>query len=157
MALKSEQREIKGVTYEVTQLAAEPGQRLFFSLVKLLGPAVAALLQEWQGKAVTPATIAAAITELAASLEYKHFRDFVDTFQASTDVLGQDSNGRATRVKLSSMKALAFAGDYGGLMQWLGFCLEVNFGSFFSDMGLTNRPGVADEPSASMSPTMSAS
>jgi len=141
--LKSDTREIGGKRYCVTQLAAEPGQRLFFQLAKLIGPSVAALLREWQGKEVTPDTVAAALSEFVQTLTYAQFRDFVDTFMGSTDVLGEDDK----RVKLLSMKALAFAGDYGSLMKWVAFCLEVNYASFFGDMGLTTLPSAAGKQS----------
>lgn len=146
--LKSDTREIGGKRYCVTQLAAEPGQRLFFQLAKLIGPSVAALLREWQGKEVTPDTVAAALSEFVQSLTYAQFRDFVDTFMGSTKVLGTNDKGEETQAPLLSMKALAFAGDYGSLMKWIAFCLEVNYGSFFGDMGLTALPSAAGKPSA---------
>ena len=149
--LKSETKEIGGKKYSVTQLSAEPGQRLFFHLVKFVGPGVSTLLREWQGTVtdegkpqVDAETIAAALSELVQVFTYAHFRDFVDTFMSSTHVIGSDKEGNEVRVPLEKTKALAFAGDYGSLVKWLAFCLEVNFGSFFDDMGLTSPQSPQD-------------
>lgn len=150
--LQTQSRKIGDRTYHVTQLAAEPGQRLFFQLIKLAGPSIAALLREWDAKEISIDTVGGALTELTSMLTYAQFRDFVDTFTAVTAVEGADG----ARVPLDKMKTLAFAGDYGGLCRWLGFCLEVNFASFFDDMGLTRLPGAAATASASRSPTGSA-
>ena len=141
--LKSETREIGGKHYCVTQLAAEPGQFLFFQLVKFAGPSVAALLNDWRGEGATvdAGTVGKALSELTSQLTYETFRKFVDTFIDSTVVIGGvDANGNEIRQPLSKSKALAFAGDYGSLVKWLGFCLEVNYASFFADMGLTKLP-----------------
>jgi hypothetical protein len=131
--LKSQSREIGGTTYEVQTLSTEPGLRLFFQLAKLVGPATASALKQWQTKEMTPQMFAAGIAEFMSQLQYATFMDFVSTFQESTTVVGANGN----KAKLSDMKAIAFAGDYGSLMKWLGFCLEVNFKSFFVDLGLT--------------------
>lgn len=146
MALKTETREIGGKTYRVTQLGTEHGLRLFFKLGKLVGPSVGALLREWQGGAINKDTVAAALTEFVAGMEYPTFRDFVDTFMTATVIVTPGADGaREQLTKLESIKAVAFQGDYASLMKWLGVCLEVNFASFFADMGLTKLPSLPDQ------------
>lgn len=155
--LKSETREIGGKEYCVTQLGAEDGQRLFFKLLKFVGPSVAALLREWRGRVdeqgkpqLDVRVLSSALSEFMSQLSYGEFRDFVDTFMKSTALIGDaDERGNKPRVNLDKMKALAFVGDYGSLVKWLGFCLEVNYSSFFADMGAMLPPnGAASAPSA---------
>lgn len=153
--LKSESKEIGGKRYCVTQLAAEPGQRLFFHLVKLVGPSVSALLHEWRGGEVSTGVVASALSELVSQLEYSKVREFIDTFMTATTVIGTDKDGNEVRLSLEKQKALAFAGDYGSLVKWLAFCLEVNYGSFFDDMGLTSLLSEQANQSASESPNLS--
>lgn len=148
---RTETREIGGTTYSVTQLGWDDGQRLFFNLAKLAGPSVAALLREWQGAVgadgkpkLDSETVSAALTEFLQSLSYPMFRDFVDTFVKVTKVHGENDK----TAPLADMKAIAFAGDYASLCRWLGFCLEVNYSSFFDGMGLTSRPAPAASASA---------
>lgn len=134
-------REIAGKMYHVTTLSTEPGRRLWFKLVKLAGPALAAFLRQLgasdaQGllklKTVSPVVAAAALQELVSTLSAEDFDDFYNTFLATTSVEQNDG----AKVRLESIKAFAFAGAYGAMVKWLGFCLEVNFGSFFDELGL---------------------
>lgn len=147
--LKSETREIGGRKLTVTQLGTGDGLRLFFKLGKLVGPSVGTLLRQWQGKSVTKEVVGMAITELLAAIEWSDFNEFVQTFAKVTreTVTVTNDRGDSEERTVSLDKTIgniAFAGDYLTLMQWLGFCLEVNFASFFTGLGLTNRPNSAE-------------
>lgn len=150
--LKTETREIGGKRYAVTQLASDKGIRIFFELFKLLGPGMIVMLKSWNGKKVDARAAMGGVSELLQALDYDKFSMFVAAFMESTALIGDQGQ----RVELVKMRSLAFAGDYASLIKWIGFCLEVNFGSFFDDMGLTSLPSPADEQSASTSPEMSA-
>jgi hypothetical protein len=148
--LKSQTREIGERTYCVTTLGSEDGQRLFFKLAKLVGPSVAALLRQWAGSIgedgkpkLDVDTVSAALGEFMTQLSYGDFQDFVQSFAKSTDVVDE----KDTRVSLAKLMKLGeFSGDYASFVKWLGFCLEVNFASFFAGMGLTSQsPGAAKQ------------
>lgn len=149
--LQSQTRKIGEHTYRVTQLGSEPGQRLYFRLIKLVGPSLAEVLKQWRGeKKVNSGSAAAALTELMSSLDYSMWREFVDTFAEATDVLSDDGKRSGTLVELgiNKPKGLAFAGHYGHLMKWLAFSLEVNYASFFDELGLADLASPAVELSA---------
>lgn len=147
--LKSETREIGGRKFAVTQLGTEEGLRIFFKIGKLIGPSIAELLREWQGQTITKATLGAALAELCNKLEYRDFLELVTLCAKCTSELVTDQDGSVRRVGLEkTISTVAFAGDYLSLLQWLGFCLELNFASFFVGLGLTKLPNSADQESA---------
>lgn len=140
MALTTATREISGKTYRVTQLGTADGLRLFFKLGKLVGPSVAALLREWQGGKINAGTAAGALTEFVAQLEWPDLQEFVKTFAKVSAVALQAEDGERWVPLEKTIDTTAFAGDYLALFQWLGFCLEHNFASFFAGLGATKLP-----------------
>ena len=150
MQLKSETRDIGGHKLVVTQLATGEGLRLFFKLAKLVGPSVGTLIREWQGKSIQRETVGKALTELINKLEWGEFNDFVQTFARNTKLIVAHVNEKTgdseeRRVSLEqTIGNVAFAGDYLALVQWLGFCLELNFASFFAGLGLTSPQSSAE-------------
>ena len=137
--LKSETREIGGRKFNVTQLGTGDGLRIFFKLGKLVGPSVGALIKQWQGKSIDKHALGAALTELVEKLEWADFKELVALCAKSTAEIVTNDDGETRRIDLSkTIETVAFAGDYLSLMQWLGFCLELNFSSFFVGLGLTS-------------------
>lgn len=142
--LKSETREIGGKRYAVTQFGTQEGLQIFFWLGKLVGPSIAALVKQWQGKSITVNVVSAALTELANGLQYADFNKLVQACAKCTKQVVTNAEGETVSVPLEkTIDTVAFAGDYLSLMQWLGFCLEVNFASFFVGLGLTKLPSSA--------------
>lgn len=146
--LKSETREIGGKRYAVTQFGTQEGLQIFFWLGKLAGPSIAALVKQWQGKSISQATVGAALVELANGLQWADFNRLVQACAKCTKqvITKVDEHGATETVSLPLEKTIdtvAFAGDYLSLVQWLGFCLEVNFASFFVGLGLTKLPSSA--------------
>jgi len=147
--LKSETREIGGRKLEVTQLGTAQGLKLFFKLGKLVGPSVATLIKQWQGKAISKEVVGEALIELLDKLEWSDFQELVVVCARSTMQIHTNDKGETVRLPLEkTIDTIAFAGDYLSLMKWLGFCLELNFASFFVDLGLTSLPSSADQASA---------
>lgn len=87
-------------------------------------------------------TVSKALTELASrltvdDLEYV-VREFGQTTQVAVD-LGEKGTGL---VPLNTERQeLHFAGRYGQMFRWIGFCLEVNYRDFFKGSGITGPDG----------------
>lgn len=130
MALKSESRVIGEFEYTVTQLGAAKGMEVLRRLGKLGGGVAQGALRAAMGEGGDSAKLGALIGGLVVvlqSLEEVDIKYFVEVFGANSTV--QLDPKRAPRVK--EVFDLHFAGNYLDLGEWLYFCLEVNFGSFF--------------------------
>lgn len=110
--VETKEKDIQGTTYRVTQMDAVKGRKVVARLIKLLSGAA-------EGGDSALAKVFAAITE--DDMDY-----FCDVFAANTDV-GYEG-GKWPNLK--SIFGLHFAGKYGEMMEWLLFCVEVNFGNF---------------------------
>jgi hypothetical protein len=142
---KVEEKRIGAHTYKVTQLDAVTGRRTFFRLTKAAGPAMARL---YTGGKPLDERISTALQELLQNLTEADVDHFCDTFAAVTEVSGGQYSKAAPQ--LDSVFITHFAGDYMAMVQWLGFCVQINFRSFFEQaaLGLANLAA-----SASTSPT----
>lgn len=98
--------------YEVTQLGAIKGTKVFTRVLRLMGPA---FLDKSPGK-------------FFDSLKEEDVEYLCQTFSPLTLVKGQG--------QLDGIFDVHFAGRYDALVQWLVFCLQVNFGSFLEGKGL---------------------
>jgi hypothetical protein len=145
--------------YEVTQLDAVRGRKVFTRFAKLMMPAlteVASAAGEVKRRAPVARTDAPAresMDEIVDSITVEKFTKalshvaeriteedtdfFCDHFARATCVVMQDDSGRAKSPKLDGIFSLHFAGRYDAMLEWLLFCFEVNFGSFFERLGLT--------------------
>jgi hypothetical protein len=128
---KTETKRIAGHDYKVTQLDAIAGRRAFTRMLKVVGPAFAKL-DDGAGEA---------FTELVDRLGEDDVAHFCDLFAKMTEVSGGDFGERAPQ--LSDIFGVHFAGRYLEMSQWLIFCFEVNFASFFGGAGGLVRNAVA--------------
>lgn len=116
MDLRSTQeKDIDGCSYAVTQLGALKGSKVFVRVLKVLGPAFASK---------DPAAFFDGLKE--EDVEY-----LCSTFSPMTFVKGGQFPG-----PLDKTFDFHFAGRYGALVQWLLFCVQVNFGDFLKGKGL---------------------
>lgn len=122
--MKTSEKVIGSNTYRVTALGALKGRSVFVMLVRLLGASAEGLQK---------ASLAGAIPYIAANLTDADMASLCDTFGKVSDVVLPD--GRAPRV--ADVFDLHFSDNYLEMVQWLMFCLEVNFSSFFR--GLTAK------------------
>jgi hypothetical protein len=125
--LKTSTKTIGGYTYRVTQLDAVRGRRALGRLGRVIGSAFEAL----QGKADEEG-LTSALGKLLSGLSDADVDYFCDLFSACTSVSG-GSFGDGLEPQLESVFATHFAGRYGEMLQWLIFCLQANFGSFFGE------------------------
>jgi hypothetical protein len=125
---KTEERVIGASTYMVSQLGAIAGRAAFLRLVKALGPALGGLVSAG-GKLRGDIDFGDLISRVQLSegdLSY-----FCDLFAQKTFVKLED--GKMPR--LDNVFDAHFAGKYMDLVQWLAFCVKVNFADFFGDLG----------------------
>jgi hypothetical protein len=123
MPRKTESKKIDGIEYFVTQMGAESGQRVIFrvsralpSILRPSGFAPEDLLPEDFDF----------VLKLLVETTSVGIVDKVDIGDGKTV-----GDGRTTRVPLSRIYDDHFGGNWGPWAQWLKFCWEVNFGSFF--------------------------
>lgn len=113
---KTETRVIDGCSYEVTQLGAISGSRVFIRVLKLLGPLFAG-----GGKLD--------LGRVFENLNETDFEYLCNAFKPVTMVTGQG--------ELQGIFDIHFTGRYLAMMQWLWFCLELNYGDFLKGSSLT--------------------
>ena len=118
--LAQKTKQIEGDTFTVTQLSTDEGIPCLVRLTKLLG------------KGFEGGSVQSAVANIAAQLSVEDVQFFTRTFSKWTVV----STGDGKTLSLSNKDhfELAFAGRYENLVQWLAFCIEVNFSSFFGKM-----------------------
>lgn len=134
--IRTEERRLGTTNYKVTQLGASAGMQLLVRLTKVLGPSVGELTKTGGAANILDArgdAVAGAIAELAKNLTYEDLAHTCDVLGEFTEV-GLEG-GKWIRLNRDN-RELHFAGNYGELMRWLVFALEVNFGSFFGASGL---------------------
>lgn len=144
---QTDEKQIGGYKYRVTQLDALKGRRAFTRLMKVVGPAIGELAS---GKADD---IAPALEKLVTRLSEDDVDHFCDLFARVTSVSGGDLK-EGLSPQLDSIFAAHFSGRYLEMAQWLIFCFQVNFASFFA--GAASLLGqAAPRARASTSPTAS--
>lgn len=140
--LKSEDRVIGEHTYRVTQLPVSKGRRLLAQLFKVLGPSIGELAKDARPVAdpslgsLGRGTLADAVRAFADRLEPELLDVLSEQMAAQTQLV---LNGGARVIPFAPELEFHFAGRYDEMFQWIGFALEVNFGSFFHVL----RDGVA--------------
>jgi len=125
MARTNKTKLIGSHTYEVTQLGAIEGRKVFARLAQVMGGMVGALAVGGKPNPVD------AFKSFAEAMTPEIMDYFCDTFTKVTQV-HKDGN------KVLYLKDIFddhFADNYGEMVEWLTFCLEVNFASFLGGAG----------------------
>lgn len=104
---KSETRTIGENTYIVAQLGALKGRTVFAKLLKVAGP-----------------LMAGGDLSAVSHIPDEALGEFCDAFASCTQVKIGDK-----QPNLSDIFDVHFAGCYDEMLAWLGFCIELNFGS----------------------------
>jgi hypothetical protein len=144
------EKTIGDCTYFVRPLDAVEGSRMLARIHKLLLPALGSV------EGLEDVKIGKVLADLGASVAISDLDYLRDTFARTTEVRIPPDNREP--LLSDELKNGHFAGEYDLMLEWLTFCLEVNFGSFFR--GLKGRIGSAlargkKVPSSSTSPTPS--
>ena len=125
MARVNQSKKIGNHTYEVTPLGAIEGRRVFAKLAQLMGGMVGMIAAG--GKA----DMVKGFQAFAESCTPDVMDFFCDTFSKVTQVHMPDG-------KVPYLKDIFddhFADNYSAMVEWLAFCLEVNFASFLGGAG----------------------
>lgn len=126
MARTNKSKKIGNHGYEVTQLGGKEGRRVFAKVTQLIGASVAAIA----GAGGKPDPVKAFET-FASQVTPDNMDYFCDTFAKLTQV--HYPGGKV--LLLSDIFDDHFADNYGEMIEWLTFCLEVNFASFLGGAG----------------------
>lgn len=121
--LEAQTRDIGKHTYTVTPLDAIKGRRAFVRLANAAAPVLS--------RASSPEDL---VGTLLSALSEKDVDHFCDLFGLTSTVTGGDY-GERTPLLTNNTFMNHFAGNYLDLLEWLAFCVEVNFGSFFTGIG----------------------
>lgn len=133
MALPVESKMIGEHVYKVTALDALAGRKVMARLLKVLGPAMAGLSKP-EGKEEPGSRAAQAFADVLSRVTEEDVEALCNAFAPSTEVSAGAYGDKSPR--LQGIFAVHFAGRYDELLQWLVFCLQVNFGSVFRVAGL---------------------
>jgi hypothetical protein len=125
-----QKRAVGTANYEVTPLGALEGSRVFARLLSIAGPVVETIAKAGPKGDAAGAAVFAALTQ---RITPEDLTFFCEVFARWTTV---NINGKEPR--LSDIFDEHFSGNYGDMLQWLSFCIEVNFGSFFGGSSLAN-------------------
>jgi len=138
MSLKQEERAIGNYTYRVTQLPSAKGLEVLAKLLEVLSGPLAALIPSLLGKGVenakatlaslAPLALSRLVEELGPRIKYADLKWLCETFGGRTLLVTFD--GKPPKSLTLEVQQHHFAGRYGSLFKYLGFCLEMNFRGF---------------------------
>ncbi len=121
---KTDSKTIGGLEYRVSQLGAVKGRAVFLRIVKLVGPAIASVVK---GGKIDMKNVDLGDLFKRVELTEEDLTFFCDAFAEKTFVVLPDKKAP----RLDHVFDAHFAGKYGDMMQWLVFCVSVNFADFF--------------------------
>lgn len=134
MAREQKSKVIGNFEYQVTQLGATEGRKVFTRLAKLLGAGAGSKEP---------------IAGILAALNDEDVGYLCEVFAKVTFVKIDEKRSP----QLSGIFEEHFAGQYNGMVKWLLFCLELNFASFFQEIGVAmTGSGLLEKASALVSP-----
>ena len=119
MTIETRRLEIAPYTYEVTQLDAVKGRSAFVRLSNLMGKVFA-----------TATTDKAVLGNMLMTLRDEDLTYFCDLFGELTTVTGGEHEDKTPYLK-GMLFRTHFAGRYDLMTEWLVFCIQANFQSFF--------------------------
>lgn len=120
--IKIESRSIGAHDYTVQTHGALKGRGILLRIVKVAGTSLSGLQNT--------ADLGNGIAKVLQALSEEDFTFLCDEFARKTTVKAADG---AADIKLEKVFEVHFACNYFEMCQWLAFCIEVNFGGFFSD------------------------
>lgn len=130
MAIEFREKRIGSHVYRVTMLGSKAGLSMLVRLTKLAGPGLGSFVLGVGRSSEVDSAIASGVGEalhdLAARLREDEVSSIVNEFALHT-VVGLTAE---LQPRLSDIFDDHFAGRYDLLLQWVRFCMEVNFSSF---------------------------
>ncbi len=120
--IETQERVIKGITYQITMFGSKEGSRVLARLMSHIGEPIGAV-----GDAKGDNAIASAVGKFVTGFTPDEVTFFCNAFAAKTVVVLESG----VHEKLSQSFDLHFAGEYDAMLEWLIACIEVNYASFF--------------------------
>lgn len=142
MGLKQKKVSIDGEEYELTQLGAIQGRRLWLRVLQALSPALKELAAA--GK-LDEGSVAQAFGTLVEGLDDETVEMFCAAFAARTRVC---VDGDKWPELEPARFDLHFAGRYISMTKWLGECLLFNFADYFDGASREMLAGMVREAGA---------
>ena len=148
MALKSENKEIMGDTYVVTQFQATKALRVLTELGRFVGPSLGMLADIEDMKSLKemkfpPDLISKAISALVDRADADSVEALIRDLASSTQV---QVGSKDKLQNLPNIFEMHFAGSsLPNMFEWLKFALEVHFSDFFGYLAGRGRPESKDE------------
>lgn len=127
---KEKEKSINGQNFKVTQLGFEDSIDLLTLLTKTLAPSLGALAS---GKSSHEFSLQGALTELSQRLSAKDLKQVIYTLAKTTRLEREPGKWPLLEPEVD------LAGDMLLTFKWLGFALEVNYGSFLGAAGLVGK------------------
>lgn len=150
MARERQETIIDGHRYQMTMLGATDGVKLFYRLVRMLGPSIGTLQDAAKDSSKTDDTdsildrnisgdmLSRAIQALTSNVGEADLEHVINKLKGECHV-GVDGNEKT--IPLSGVFELHFSGDLAGMFKWLSWGLQVQFGNFFSAFSSLIPPG----------------
>jgi hypothetical protein len=139
-------KRIADCDYTITLLSADEGLPINALLLRVAGPTIATLVSEagdFKTLADIPwAAFAAAFRTAVHNLDAADLRQLVDAFAPKTLLKLPDGK----KPVLSDVFGVHFAGKYGRMYQWLGFCIQANFADFLDYLPVSVRSAAVAAP-----------
>lgn len=139
MAREPQERDIGGMTFEITPLPARKGRRAVVRLFNRMAPAVADLLKGQEIGAEEDVDLLdmdldwqSALRRIGEELTEDDIDYFCDLFAEHCKVAVDPEE---PPVRLTQQFDDAFAQRYEAMLSWLWACMEINFKGFFSEQG----------------------
>lgn len=131
--INTQEKKIGANTYVVTQFGAKVGRRVMFRLVKMLGPMLGGFVKG----GFSGAAVGSALQSFSEAAGEDDFDWLCDAFAEVTTVKKplKATNAKELPIELEKVFDDHFRGHYGDMILWLAFAVEVNFSSFFSEIG----------------------
>lgn len=131
MAIEYREKRIGPHVYRVTQHGTRAGLKLLVRITKIAGPGVGSFVGGVGRGDELGSALANGVGEALHDLASRLREDEVDAI--ATEFAGQTVVALSAELqpRLVDIFDDHFAGHYDLLLQWLQFCLEVNYGTFF--------------------------
>jgi len=141
---RTQEKEIDGVQYRCSPLMLSKGIPALVRLIKVAAPLLGA---------ASTGDNARVLEMLPANLTADEVFYFAEIFGECSSYLDGDHWQPLIR-KPKNFQDLHFQGDYLRFLRWLTFCVEVNFGGFFSGAMAGLPVGAPAQPKVSPSRSM---
>jgi hypothetical protein len=132
--LKIKSEPIDGFTYEVTQLGAVEGKRIYAQVLKMVLPALGAALKGRDLAGISKADVAGmALDEIARALvgALDGLDPIIDAMMKTTDIYGPGFGDAGAPMARNFDDH--FAGRYAAMTRWVLFALKTQLWDFFGD------------------------